>query len=654
MAVSVVEVLFLRPEVSLPTLNVIRSYPLHIWRANRQLETRLTSRPWQRSEKCEFQSRSNSHRRIIGRRSVLRAAATGLAGLAGAALLGCSEEMEQVETVQPTRLAPTPTPWRNKPGIHDGPVPTAIPEFDPRVNAKRGGTLRMRYLEPPHLDINRTLSCTTYHPLSYSLSRLARARTGALADPLIVEIEPDLAESWSMSPDATEFVFRLRKGVKTHNKAPVLGREFTSEDVRLSWERYQAGGSQTDIYASLKDIVTPDDHTIVARLNEPQVEFVTSIAAWSYLWPYELIDDENLLARDAIGTGPFVLEEWVPESHTTFSRHPEYFEPGLPYVDEVILSPETDRASAVSRFISHDLFDIDVGLSDAELSELIERAPDTAIGFRFPRTRGANVNGWHFQLDNPLFEDDRIRRAISLAFDRAGYDRARNGGDNEHPEGPFSNAPMPWPFLFSEYPTAAANGQWYRYDPSRASQLMQAAGYTADNRLDFEIESHYFPESFSNHIVPGIGDSLREVNIRYRNIDQQTYTEMLSKRRFDAAIGIQWGPPGYSMDQWIWPWWHSRGGLNFNNVNDTELDLLLDQQRGEVNQDSRRDLWRKIWELLHDRVYDIWWPEAHTRGAQHNYVMNMRWHALIGSYLCYSSDQAREIWLDDGAPGLDR
>ena len=53
-------------------------------------------------------------------------------------------------------------------------------------------------------------------------------------------------------------------------------------------------------------------------------------------------------------------------------------------------------------------------------------------------------------------------------------------------------------------------------------------------------------------------------------------------------------------------------------------------------------------------MYDVWWPEAHTRGAQHSYVLNMRWHGLIGSYLCFGSDQARAIWLDDDAPGLDR
>jgi hypothetical protein len=53
-------------------------------------------------------------------------------------------------------------------------------------------------------------------------------------------------------------------------------------------------------------------------------------------------------------------------------------------------------------------------------------------------------------------------------------------------------------------------------------------------------------------------------------------------------------------------------------------------------------------------VYQAWFPEPLVRVAWHNYVMNYRWHGLMGSYVCYTSDQARTIWLDDGAPGLDR
>ena len=593
--------------------------------------------------------------RALGRRALLRAGGLGLAGMAGAALLGCDgdgDEEAPPATAPPT-ASPTPPPVRNEARRYDGPIPATPAERRPATNAQRGGTLRMRYLEPPHLDINRTLSCTTYHPLSYTLSKLTRARTGARADPFVVEIEPDLAESWTTGAAATEFTFRLRRGVRTHNKPPVFGREFDAEDVRLSWERYRAGGSQRDVYEPVSEIETPDDHTVIVRLARPHVDFAASIAAWSYLWPRELIDDEELLAREAIGTGPFIHAEWVRGELAVFQRHPGYFERGLPYVDEIVVSVVDDRAAAQSRFLAGELFDADAH-DDVELEALLEQAADTALGFKFPRARGANVNGWHFQLSNPLFQDERVRRAISLAFDRGEYDRVRNASDNESAEGPYSNAPLPWPYLFDDYPTAAANGEWYRYDPALASTLMQAAGYTAENPLDFELVSYYFTESFPQQVIPGINASLPEVNIRYRSVEQQTYVELLSSRDFESAIGIVWGPPGYSMDQWIYPWWHSRGSLNYNNVGDMELDGMLDQQRAATDATAQRSLWRSIWDRVHDQVYDVWWPEAHTRGVQHNYVLNMRWHALIGSYLCYASDQARAVWLDDGAPGLDR
>jgi ABC-type transport system substrate-binding protein len=99
------------------------------------------------------------------------------------------------------------------------------------VNAKRGGTLLVRYLDPPRMDLSRTNSCTIYHTLSYTTNKLTVAKMGANADPFLVDIEPDLAESWEMSDGGATHTFNLRKGVKFHNKAPVNGREFVAQDI---------------------------------------------------------------------------------------------------------------------------------------------------------------------------------------------------------------------------------------------------------------------------------------------------------------------------------------------------------------------------------------------------------------------------------------
>ena len=279
---------------------------------------------------------------------------------------------------------------------------------------------------------------------------------------------------------------------------------------------------------------------------------------------------------------------------------------------------------------------------------------DDMIGWRLPISRGANVNGWHFQMKNPVFQDERVRWAISLAFDRDEYDLTDNAGDNQSPQGAFSNPPMPWAFLFDEPPTAETNGEFYRFDPARASQLMQAAGYTADTPLEFEHVTWYDRDDSAEIIIPGITEVLPEVKINFRQVDNPTQVTALSDRNFEETMGIVWGPPGYAMDQWIFPWYHSRGGLNYNNVDDPDLDKMLEAQRAETDLEAKKDIWLQVWDRIHERVYDIWWPEAHARRAWHNYVLNHRGHAMAGTYVCYTGGQARAIWLDDGAPGVNR
>ena len=126
-------------------------------------------------------------------------------------------------------------------------------------------------------------------------NRVARAKTGAHAHPFMPEIEPDLAESWESSPDSSEFTFHLHQGIKTHNVEPTMGREFTAEDIKLSMERYKGGGSQQDVFAPIESIETPDNYTVVVKLNQPLADFPTTIASWGFMWPKELIEDAGPL-----------------------------------------------------------------------------------------------------------------------------------------------------------------------------------------------------------------------------------------------------------------------------------------------------------------------------------------------------------------------
>ena len=610
----------------------------------------------------------------VGRRSVLRGAGLGLTGLAGAALIGCGGDGDDggsdatpstggqvgaqltATAVGTADAGSTPVPAdqvRPVPGIYDGPLGPSPAELNPGVNAKYGGISKQLYLDPPRMDLSRTLSCTIYTTLAHTSNKLTRAQVGPTADPFRIEIEPDLAESWEASEGGAKHTFHLRQGAKFHNKAPVNGREFTAEDVVKSVEMYSAG-SQADVYSMVSSIETPDDYTVVFNLDQPLGDFPTNVAAWSYIYPRELVDDEELRQQTAIGTGPFVQEEWINKEKSVFSRNPEYWEMDsagrrLPYLDGVELYVQSDTNAQRAGFAT-DNYGWISGRDADDLEALFAENSDTMIAETFPISRGANVNGFQFQMTNPVYADDRIRQGISLAMDRNEYDLARNGGDNQNPDGAYSNSPMPWPLLFDGYPTASVQGPYYQYNPAEASKMLQAAGYTADSPLVAEMPSYYFRTELAQLVVPGINQSLPEVNITFREVDNPTHVTLMSDRNFDTMIGFLWGPPGYSMDQWIFPFYHSAGSLNYGSVNDPDLDTLLLNQRAETDADAKLELWKQVYDRIHDKVYQAWFPEAQNRSVWHNYFLNMREHGWMGSYTCYAGDQARAMWIDDGAP----
>src|SRR5690606_25546888 len=171
----------------------------------------------------------------------------------------------------------------------------------------------------------RTLSCTIYTTLAHTSNKLTRPRQGPLADPYMVEVEPDLAESWEVSEGGAKHTFNLRQGATFHNKAPVNGREFTAEDVVKTVEMYSAG-SQADVFNMVDSIETPDDYTVVFNLDQPLNDFPLSLAAWSYIYPRELVDDEELRQTVSIGTGAFTQEEWIQKEKSVFKANPDYWE----------------------------------------------------------------------------------------------------------------------------------------------------------------------------------------------------------------------------------------------------------------------------------------------------------------------------------------
>jgi peptide/nickel transport system substrate-binding protein len=115
--------------------------------------------------------------------------------------------------------------------------------------------------------------------ISFTHSRLLRHRAGADVRPGSLVLEGDVAESWQQPTDTT-YVFKLRKGVRFHDKPPVNGRELTAEDVKFTFQRMLAEtGSNASMYRSIAKIEALDRYTVRFTLSEPFAWFLDMVAS---------------------------------------------------------------------------------------------------------------------------------------------------------------------------------------------------------------------------------------------------------------------------------------------------------------------------------------------------------------------------------------
>jgi peptide/nickel transport system substrate-binding protein len=531
-----------------------------------------------------------------------------------------------------------------KPGHYSQALGASQEELDIGKNVKRGGTVKFLYLDPPHFDPARGYSCTIFDTASFVYNKVVKADLGAKADPFKLTIVPDLAEKWEQTAaDATEFTFTFRKNVKWQNIAPTNGRAFTAEDVKQNFERYQQSGVQKDFFSMVDKFEVPDANTLKVKLKEPYVDFPSTIATYSFIVPRELWMDSDKIRTDVAGTGPFIRESWTPKQGSKFKRNPDYWEMGadgkaLPYVDNLEVFVDPNPASQKASYRSGNIHAYAV-TDTADGEDLLKTTPDT-VWLDLPVSRGGNVNGFQFNMNNPKFKDKRVRNAISMGIDRVAYDELLYDGLNQG----YSNTSMPWIFVADKFPTQKDQGPNYQHNPAEAKKLLAAAG--AEN-LEFEIVEYYL--TAGRDAFSPAQDMLRQIGVKVRNrrVDNPTAITILAERKFEDAINQVWGPPNHSIDGWIYPWYITGGGLNYNAVANPQLDNLLKAQRKEADAAKRKEVLRQIEKLLTDENYDIWWPQAWYRQAWNPKLKNFRNHGFMGTSTCYNCEQMTRVWLSE-------
>jgi len=458
---------------------------------------------------------------------------------------------------------------------------------------KRGGTFRMTVLaDPLHFDPHQTLSFVTMVPLSFVYSRLVKVKAGPSVKPMTYPIEPDLAESWTQTSDTT-YVFKLRKGVRWHNKPPVNGRELTADDIKYTYERFLsiAGNPNKPVLEYVDKIEAVDKHTVKFTLKEPNAWFLDLLASTStWIVAKECVEKFGDLKKveSVVGTGPWMLERWEPNVKLSYVRNPNYYFPGLPYADAVELLIDKDPASRLATWLAGKTdfgpeYQQAVRWLDAPIARQRKPGLQTAEYTWF--TSGATG----FKLATPPFGDIRVRRALARAsnlaevFESLAFSQGRWTPNPAVPAA-FADWSIPIDQLGPE------GRKLYEFNTAEAKKLLAEAGLPNGFKTTVEAAATvYGPDyddfvqiTLKNWAAAGIQGDLK----------QKEYGAFITSTIFGKFDGMFLGLRGAWADPeaYFYRWYMPGQALNVWGVNDPKLTEMIRLQRRTFDVPKRKQI----------------------------------------------------------------
>jgi len=553
-------------------------------------------------------------------------------GVAAAALIGCGDEGDDGDAGGAGSSAGVSTPTSTGEGIT-----TASGRFIPyrfdydEVTPKSGGTLRFRdWHDPGPLDPSVSAGGGTLIAANAIYERLIGGPGGPEVDPFVIdELRPELASKWETSPDGLVFTFTMQSGVKWQNVAPLNGRAFTAEDAAFALSRLGSEGVHTQYFANVDSIVATDSGTLTITLKRPQPDFIYPLAtAYTPIHPRELVDD-GTIAQRAVGTGPVLLERWEAAVGGDFVRNPDYWR-GPIYIDRFEDRYVPDASAALAMYRSGQ---VDYGwrvTNERDLESVLSSNPDMQYKTTpvFNSTFALSMN-----LDLPMWRDERIRRALSLAVDRDAIKNVVYGS-----LGKIAATPD-WQFFWDEEPTEESGrfGQWWRHAPDEARALLDAAGAG-----DFAFDLLYYLGYGGANVVELLVDQLRTAGIemRPRSVEYTEFNSQWTARKGESHAYDGWVASGSTAEHNVYGLHHSKSGANRYRINDPQVDAWAEQHQVELDPDVRRDLAQRVWERVYDQVYRI------DKPAGHSVELMQPWVRGLNSYISRAGSGAH--YLDTG------
>jgi peptide/nickel transport system substrate-binding protein len=495
-----------------------------------------------------------------------------------------------------------------------------------------GGTLvfGINSGDPPTYDCHQSVLFPIIHLLTPHYSNLLKIDT-----PHYPKIIGDLAESWTVAPDAKAYTFRLHANVKFHDGSP-----FSSEDIKATYDRIRNPPSgvvsvRRGLLADIDTIDTPDPLTVVFKLKQANRALVYAFAnPFNCVYSAAKLKENPLYpVRNVMGTGPFRFVEHVGGSHWVGERFKDYFKPGLPYLDG-FRALFTQGAALINALQGGQIMADFRSVTTADRDRLVAALGDKITVQESP---WLNVLLVTFNTNKKPFDDARVRRALSLAIDRWKAAEVLPRSSIMRYVGAYLRPGSELAAREEDLVKMPGFSKDIEASRKEARRLLAEAGVP-------NLKVKLINRMISNLFTPGgiyVIDQWRQIGVETEHVqaNETLYNNSMNDGTFDVALDFQ----GDSVDEPTYQFArHLSVDLSSNRgkYTDRELDKMFEAQKDATDPAERYRLVRVFENRMLTEAYTVpllWWQRIVVMRA------NVKGWGMTPSHLI--GQDLETVWL---------
>lgn len=418
----------------------------------------------------------------------------------------------------------------------------------------------------------------------------------------------ELAREINVSPDGMVVTFALHDNVKFHN-----GKPFTSADVKYTFDELfksnsfkskaffdtapATNGGKAESVAHITSIETPDPKTVIFKVTRPALknQLLSNLVAIP-------IVPEGTIAQQKdspVGSGPFKFVSFdASQNIVELAANPDYWE-GAPKVAKLRVKTVTD-ANALQAELQ--MGGVDVAPNPSNLPPDSVRSLGAHPNLKVEQSDGSNIQYLVFNTESPQLSNAKVRQAIGYAIDRQKIVR----------ELLFDQAKVAHSIL-PERSWAYTPGTQYSYDPARAKQLLQEAGYKNEPIVFKYSSGNAYVNQYSQVIQSALADV--GLNIQIETLEVNTIRTQLAQGQFQMYTGIWIGgnqDPIFLRD--LFATSKIPGGsvacCNRSRYSNPELDKIVEEAVNTIDKETAKSLYVRAQQIVSNDVplFPLWYP----------------------------------------------